>query len=136
MEKLEILDLDNSSINEFSKIETQPNLEKLDLSSQNEDIDLKEIYKFPNLKVLNLMETDASDISGLEPLKKLEYLDLYYTYVSDVSVINTLPNMKEINLATFSKVNLESQLDRPEIAVYVGLPTKYLSIWKKDEFGI
>ncbi len=136
MKKLEVLDLDNSSINEFSKIETQPNLMKLNLSSQYNNIDLKEMHKFPNLRVLGLMETDVTDISGLEPLKKLEILDLYYTNVSDVHVINTLPNMKEINLATHSKVDLESQLDRPEIAVYVGLPTRYLSIWEEDEFGI
>lgn len=136
MRKLEVLDLENSSINELSTIEIQPRLKKLDLSSQNGDIDLKEMHKFPNLRILSLMETDVTDISGLEPLKKLEYLDLYYTRVTDVSVINTLPNMKEINLATFTKADLESQLDRPEIAVYVGLPTMYLCIWEKDEFGI
>lgn len=136
MKKLEVLDLENSSINEFSEIELQPRLEKLNLSSLNGDLDFKDIDKFPNVKVLSLWESDVTDISGLAPLKKLEILDLYYTSVKDVSVINTLPNMKEINLATFSKGDLISQLDRPEIAVYVGLPTFYLSIWEKDEFGI
>lgn len=137
MKRLEVLDLDNSAITDFRKFEKQPKLKKLDLSSQyNDDIDLKGLSKFPNLRVLNLMETYIKDISALEPLKKLEYLDLYYSSLSDVRVINTLPNMKKVNLATSSNVDLESQLDRPEIAVYVGLPTIWLSIWEKDEFGI
>ncbi len=136
MKKLEVLDLENSGISDLSTIEKQPRLKKLDLSSQYNDISLKGLYKFPNLRVLSLMESNIKDIVDLEPLKKLEYLDLYATSVSDVKVINTLPNIKEVNLATYSKENLENQLDRPEIVVYVGLPTLYLSIWEKDEFGI
>lgn len=136
MKNLEVLDLENSAINDFSKFGTQPRLKKLDLSSLYDDNNLKGLHNFPNLRVLDLMDSNVSDISALEPLKKLEYLDLYYTSVTDVTVINTLPKMKEINLATFTKADLESQLDRPEIAVYVGLPTKYLSVWRKDEFGI
>jgi Leucine-rich repeat (LRR) protein len=136
MKKLEVLDLDNSAINDFRKFGKQPRLKKLDLSSQYNNINLKGLYKFPNLRVLDLMETYITDISDLEPLKKLEYLDLYATSVSDVRMINTLSNLKEVNLATNSKVDLESQLDRPEIAVYVGLPTMWLSVWEKDEFGI
>ncbi len=136
MKKLEVLDLDNSSINDFEDMEQQPRLKKLNLSSLNTDINLREIVKFPNLSVLVLMETNVSDISDLKSLKKLEYLDLYYTSVSDVRVINTLPKMKEVNLATNSNVDLESQLDRPEIAVYVGRPILYLSVWEEDEFGI
>lgn len=136
MKKLEVLDLDNSSINDFDNFETQPRLKKLNLSASNGDIVLKGISKFPNLEVLDLMETNIKDISDLEPLKKLEYLDLYYTSISDVTVINTLPNMKEVNLATYSKENLENQLDRPEIAVYVGRPQLYLRVWEEDEFGI
>lgn len=136
MKKLEVLDLDNSAINDFRKFEKQPRLKRLDLSSQYNDINLKGLRNFPNLRMLDLMETNVTDISDLEPLKKLEYLDLYATSVSDVRVINTLPNMKEINLATHSNTNLESQLDRPEIAVYIGLPTAYLSVWEKDEFEV
>ncbi|MFT5823272.1 MAG: Leucine-rich repeat (LRR) protein [Crocinitomix sp.] len=136
MKKLEVLDLDNSAINDFSKFEKQPRLKRLDLSAQFNDINLKGLDKFPNLRMLDLMETYIKDISALKSLKKLEYLDLYSTDVSDVSVINTLLKMKEVNLATSSKVDLESQLDRPEIAVYVGLPTMWLSVWEKDEFGV
>lgn len=136
MKKLEVLDLDNSSIIDFSNFETQPRLKKLNLSNSQGDIVLKGISKFPNLEVLDLMDTHIKDISDLEPLKKLEYLDLYYTYVSDVTVINTLPNMKEVNLATLSKIDLESQLDRSEIGIYVGRPQMYLSVWAEDEFGI
>lgn len=134
--QLEVLDLDNSSIKDLSKIDTQPKLKKLNLSSQVSLQHLKGIDRFPNLKILDLMESTVEDISALEATKNLEILDLYYTSVKDVKVINTLPNMKEINLATRSGRDLENQLDRPEIAVYVGLPTKYLSIWKEDEFGI
>lgn len=137
LSKLKVLDLENSGIRTFSTFKELPNLEKLNLSSlYNDDINLKGLYKFPNLKSLTLLESRISDLSGLEPLKKLEYLDLYYTKVLDVRVLNTLPNLKGVNLATKSSVNLEEQLDKPEIAVYCGLPSVYLWIWEKDEFGI
>jgi hypothetical protein len=133
---LKVLDLENAGITNFSTISTLPRLEKLDLSSAYSGLNLEGIGKFPNLKVLSLMESDIKDISPIESLKKLEYLDLYYTTVTDVQVLNTLPKMKEANLATFSKTNLEEQLDKPEIAVYCGLPMIYLRIWEKDEFEI
>ncbi|WP_343663214.1 hypothetical protein [Chryseobacterium mucoviscidosis] len=138
LKKLKVLDLDNSQIKNFSSFKTLPSLEKLDLSSLQNKIDLKEIWKFPNLKWLTLLESyEVNDISALEPLKKLERLDLYRTKVTDVRVLNTLPNLKEVNLAVENyELNLEEQLDRPEIAIYCGLPSVNLWIWEKDEFGI
>ena len=96
----------------------------------------RQISKFPNLKVLTLNESNVNNISELEPLKKLEYLDLASTNVSDVHILNSLPNLKEVNLATWSNEDLESQLDRPEIGIYCGLPTIYINVWREDDFGI
>jgi Leucine-rich repeat (LRR) protein len=77
LKKLKVLDLYNSDITDFSSFETMPFLEKLDLSCIQNNIDLKEMYKFPNLKWLGFLENEElDDISGLEPLKKLERLDL------------------------------------------------------------
>ncbi|WP_288459340.1 hypothetical protein [uncultured Chryseobacterium sp.] len=138
LKKLKVLDLRNSAIKNLSSIETLPSLEKLDLSCIQNNIDFTEISKFPNLKWLTLLESyEVNDISSLEPLKKLERLDLYRTKVTDVRVLNTLPNLKEVNLAVENyELNLEKQLDRPEIAIYCGLPSVNLWIWEKDEFGI
>lgn len=139
LKKLKVLDLDNSRIKDFSSFETLPSLERLDLSSIQGNINLKEISKFPNLKWLTLLESyEVNDISGLEALKKLERLDLYQTKVTDVKVLNTLPNLREVNLLVNNskELNLESQLDRPEIAIYCGLPSVNLWVWDKDEFGI
>ncbi len=134
--KLKVLDITNSKVSDLSKVEELPNLEKLDLSNMYCELSLEGMYKFPSLKELSLMETDISDISHLEPLKKLELLDLYYTNVKDARVLNTLPNLKEVNVASYNNVALEKQMDKPELAVYCGLPTIYLSIWWEDEFGI
>ncbi|MFZ4929037.1 leucine-rich repeat domain-containing protein [Chryseobacterium sp. Mn2064] len=139
LRKLKVLDLDNSEIKNFSSFEIQPSVEKLDLSSLQGKINLKEIAKFPNLKWLTLLESyELNNISGLEPLKKLERLDLHQTKVTDVRVLNTLPNLKEVNLAVYGYKyqELKSQLDQPEIGIFSGLPLRNLSIWKKDEFGI
>ncbi len=139
MKKLKVLDLQSNKMKDFSSFETLPALEKLDLSNLWDKMNLKGISKFPNLKWLSLLESyEIDDISGLEPLKKLERLDLYETEVTDVRVLNTLPNLKEVNLAVKNskELNLKSQLDRPEIGIYSGLPTINLSIWKRDEFGI
>ncbi|WBX97041.1 leucine-rich repeat domain-containing protein [Chryseobacterium gambrini] len=138
LKKLKVLDLHNSDITNFSSFATMPLLEKLNLSCIQNNIDLKEMYKFPNLKWLGFLESEElDDISGLEPLKKLERLDLFQTNVTDVKVLNTLPNLKEVNLAVKNyKLNLKAQLDRPEIAAYYGLPSVMFLIWKRDEFGI
>lgn len=135
LENLKVLDLDNSSFIDFSRFEALPNLEKLDLSNYCTEMNLEEFYKFPNLKYLTFMETELTDISYLEPLKKLEYLDLFATDVPDIRVLNTLPNLKGVNLAGNANVN-SKDLDKPEIAVYYGFIPVYLSIWEKDEFGI
>lgn len=138
LKKLKVLDLYNSDITDFSSFGNMPFLEKLDLSCIQNNIDLKEIYKFPNLKWLGFLESEElDDISGLEPLKKLERLDLYKTNVTDVKVLNTLPNLKEVNLAVKNyKLDLKAQLDRHEIAAYYALPSVMFFIWKEDEFGI
>ncbi|OJJ18727.1 hypothetical protein BKI52_24300 [marine bacterium AO1-C] len=136
LEKLKVLSLENSTIEDFSTFEELPNLEKLDLSSIYSKLNLEDFHKFRNLKYLTFLESEVDDISALEPLKKLEYLDLYYTAVSDVRVLNTLPNLKEVNLAVASPDGLEEQLDKPEIVIYCGLPNINLWIWDKDEFGI
>ncbi|WP_336689646.1 MULTISPECIES: leucine-rich repeat domain-containing protein [unclassified Chryseobacterium] len=138
LKKLKVLDLYNSNIKDFSSFATMPFLEKLDLSRIQNNIDLKEMYKFPNLKWLGFLENEElDDISGLEPLKKLERLDLYKTNVTDVKVLNTLPNLEEVNLAVKNyKLDLKAQLDRPEIAAYYALPSVMFFIWKEDEFGI
>lgn len=138
LKKLKVLDLYNSDITDFSSFGNMPFLEKLDLSCIQNNIDLKEIYKFPNLKWLGFLESEKlDDISGLEPLKKLERLDLFQTNVTDLKVLNTLPNLKEVNLAVKNyKLNLKAQLDRPEIAAYYALPSVMFFIWKEDEFGI
>lgn len=138
LKKLKVLDLYNSKITDFSSFGNMPFLEKLDLSCIQNNIDLKEMYKFPNLKWLGFLESEKlDDISGLEPLKKLERLDLFQTNVTDVKVLNTLPNLKEVNLAVKNyKLDLKAQLDRPEIAAYYALPSVMFFIWKEDEFGI
>ncbi|WP_394666494.1 hypothetical protein [uncultured Chryseobacterium sp.] len=138
LKKLKVLDLYNSNITDFSSFGNMPFLEKLDLSCIQNNIDLKEMYKFPNLKWLAFLESEElDDISGLEPLKKLERLDLFQTNVTDVKVLNTLLNLKEVNLAVKNyKLDLKAQLDRPEIAAYYALPSVMFFIWKEDEFGI
>ncbi|MCS4300669.1 hypothetical protein [Chryseobacterium sp. BIGb0232] len=138
LKKLKVLDLQNSEIKDFSSFGNLPSLEKLDVSVLQNKINLKGISKFPNLKWLTFSESmELDDISGLEPLKKLERLDLLHTRVTDVRVLSSLPSLKEVNIAVWdADVDLESQLDRPEIAIYCGLPTRNLCIWERDEFGI
>lgn len=133
---LKVLDLENAGITNLSTIEELPRLEKLDLSSGYSGLNLEGIGKFPNLKKLSLSESDIKDIAPIESLKKLEYLDLYYTDVSEVQVLNTLPKIKEANLAVFRRENLEEQLENPSIAVYCGRPSIYMRIWEEDEFEI
>lgn len=138
LEHLKVLDLENSCIEGFATFEELPNLEELGLSSIQPAISLTDVCKFPNVKLLTLLESDIkdNDISYVASLKKLEYLDLYSTGVSDVGVLNMLPNLKEVNLATGTEENLEAQLEKPEIIIYCRLPSVCIWIWEEDEFGI
>ena len=136
---LKVLDLENSSIQDFSNFEKTPSLEKLDLSSLQSEIDLQDIYKFPNLKYLTFLESRLNDISSLEALKQLEYLDLFSTEVSDIRVLNSLPNLIGVNISSWSHLvshNLEEQIEEPEVVVHYGLTPTFISIWEDDEFGI
>jgi len=139
LKKLKVLDLTNSSVKSFSEISPLPNLERLEMSSIQNEIDLKGISKFPNLQWLTFLESyKLDDISELKHLKKLERLDLYLTNISDVSVLNELPNLKEVNLFVNNSItaDLDKQIKNPEIIANCSLPSILFMVWDKDEFGV
>ena len=82
------------------------------------------------------METPLQSLEGIEHLSSLEFLDLYETELADISLLNQLPNLKEVNLATgvdISRFTMEAQLDKPEVARYFGLPRVHFGVWERLE---
>jgi Leucine-rich repeat (LRR) protein len=101
-----------------------PNLEELDLE-YNYLEELPDFSSLSKLKVLNLSENhDLSNIEGLRHLKSLKQLNLYDTNIKDLSVLNTLEHLKEVNLCGIgiSYEEGKKQLDKPEIATHLGRP--------------
>ena len=82
------------------------------------------------------METPLQSLEGIEHLSSLEFLDLYETELADISLLNQLANLKEVNLATgvdISRFTMEAQLDKPEVARYFGLPRVHFGVWERLE---
>lgn len=130
--KLKVLyiksDLDIENTTSFDNL---PNLEQLDLSCMALTM-VNKLDKLQNLKILDLSENDLKSIEGLQYLNSLEQLNLYANELTDIRVLNMLPNLKEVNLSGNAAENDEllSQLHKPEIALFLGLPHVPFWIWK------
>ncbi|MEW7280386.1 leucine-rich repeat domain-containing protein [Aquimarina sp. 2201CG1-2-11] len=139
LNKLKILRIQGeSNLTNTTCFDNVPNLEKLDLGYCN-IAEVKNLEKLTNLKVLDLSENGTiENIDGLKNLKKLEQLNLYSNKISDISVLNTLPNLKEVNLAGngLEKKEYLSQLKKPEIAIFYGLPFVPFRIWDDQYFKL
>lgn len=113
-------------------------LEKLDLSCCN-ITHVNNLEKLTNLKILDLSENGTiENIDGLRNLKKLEELNLYDNKISDISVLNTLPCLTEVNLESneLDKKEFLKQLNKPEIAIFYGLPYVPFRIWDDQYFKL
>ena len=127
LKKLKILCISgmNFSLENISTFDNLPNLEQLELSNSSEISEIKNLDKLSNLKVLNLSENyEIENINGIENLKNLEYINLYKNNISDISVLNKLPKLKEVNVAgnNITQEDIEKQLEKPEIACFLSLP--------------
>lgn len=101
-----------------------PNLEELRLT-WCDMVELQKIGQLKNLKLLDLSENEElTYIDELAKLTALEKLNLFSNNISDIRVLNQLPNLKLVDLAAnpISPAEAAAQLDRPEIACFMGLP--------------
>lgn len=101
-----------------------PNLEQLSLTWCDIFV-VKKIGQLKNLKFLDLSENlELVNIDELETLKALEKLNLYDNKISDIRVLNKLPNLKQVGLAgnNIGRQEVAEQLDKPEIAYFMGRP--------------
>lgn len=126
LDKLKILvmgarDFDLGNANCFDHL---PNLEQLSLT-WCDIIAVKKIGQLKNLKILDLSENkELVNIDELETLKALEKLNLFDNKISDIRVLNKLPNLKQVDLAgnNIGEEDVVKQLDKPEIACFMGRP--------------
>ncbi|MGY3791255.1 leucine-rich repeat domain-containing protein [Aquimarina sp. 433] len=107
-----------------------PNLEQLDLSDSSLH-HLKSLKSLQKLRVLDLSGNYLENIEGLKHLQNLELLNLHANELKKVDVLNKLSSIKEVNL---SGNNIEDeafldQLEKPEIAVFMGVPRSPFYIW-------
>ncbi|QKX04067.1 hypothetical protein HN014_03810 [Aquimarina sp. TRL1] len=139
LSKLKVLKVQwDLNLAETTCFDDVPNLEKLDLSCCN-ITHVNSLEKLTKLKVLDLSENGTiENIDGLKNLKKLEQLNLYSNKISDISVLNTLPCLTEVNLAgnKLDKKEFLQQLNKPEIAIFYGLPYVPFLIWKTQYFEL
>lgn len=121
-----------------------PNLEQLEFFNTNFSSETKNIGKLSNLKVLNISENNGlENINWIESLKNLEYINLYQNKISNISVLNKLPKLKEVNVAcnNITQEDVDQQLEKPELARFLFLPHApevAFNIWGKvcEEFDM
>lgn len=100
---LKVLTLNSNNISDISILEQIPNKENIEvLEVSQSDIDNFSFLKhFPNLKVLDLHNNNISDLSILEQIpnkENLETLILAYNHISDISILSKFPNIKKLFL--------------------------------------
>ena len=97
MRKLTRLYAGGRGIVNLTGLEHAVNLEVLNL--WNTDVsDVSALASLTNLEWLELDSTDVSDVSALANLTNLEWLELYETDVSDVSALASLTNLETLYL--------------------------------------
>jgi len=135
---LKVLDISSTFPKKIDFLEGLPNLEKLSLEN-NGLTEITGLERLSNLKMLNLSENyEIEDLTGVTNLKSLEYLNLYENKISDVSLLNLLPSLKQVNLGgnIIEKPEAYHQLNTPKIAVFYGLPHVPFWIWKDQDFEL
>ncbi|MBW1294155.1 leucine-rich repeat domain-containing protein [Aquimarina litoralis] len=134
---LRVLDISSTFPKEIDFLDHLPNLEKLCLEN-NCMTAINGLDKLTNLKMLNLSENRIQNIDGLANLKSLERLNLYENEISEISILNTLPKLKEVNLAgnIIERPKVLKQLDKPETAIFYGLPEVPFWIWEDQDFEL
>lgn len=95
--ELESINLATKSISLISSFEEFPNLKILNLE-ETQINDLKFIRNNTELEVLKLSSTAVDDLSPLKKLTKLKHLDLSYTNVNTLKAIPELKNLEFIGL--------------------------------------
>ncbi|WP_299435624.1 leucine-rich repeat domain-containing protein [uncultured Aquimarina sp.] len=134
---LKVLDISSTFPKEIDFLESLPNLEKLSLEN-NCLTEVKGLDKLTSLKMLNLSENTIQNINGLANLKSLEYLNLYENKISDIRILNNLPSLKQVNIAgnLIEKPEVYKQLNKPEVAIFYGLPKVPFWIWEDQDFEL
>ncbi|MDX2070068.1 MAG: hypothetical protein SFV55_16695 [Haliscomenobacter sp.] len=96
--KARSLDLRNCGLTEIpTELSELPWLEELILSENKNLKDISILAALPNLKMLNLYDTQVNNISPLSNLVHLEDLVLARTAISDLSPLSGLMNLKILN---------------------------------------
>ncbi len=132
---LEILEMSGETkIKDLGKL---PNLKKMSI---NQVEDFEKVFKeTPNLKYIKFQGMEQEDLQAVQQLKNIEYIDLYdeiysENKITDISVLNKLLNLKEVNLA--NKEHLSNQLDEKSKAVYHWLNTTHFKVYEEDDLWI
>ncbi|CAL6048380.1 LPXTG_cell wall anchor domain-containing protein [Hexamita inflata] len=110
------------------------NLQKLDISENEEIHEIQYLDKLTNLVELNLSQTNLQqkDISSLSQLTNLKKLYLNFNQLSDVSALSALTSMQELNLTynTLQNLNDIQNMMNLQILVLLGNTGINISILK------
>ncbi len=117
---LQMLDLENTQIQDLKPLEKLVNLQRLYLYNTQIQ-DLKPLEKLVNLQWLDLENTQIQDLKPLEKLVNLQWLSLSHTQIQDLKPLEKLVNLQRLYL-----YNTQIQ-DLKPLEKLVNLQTLYLS---------
>ena len=101
--QLEKLYLVKGTVNDISMLGNLKNLKVLDIS-ETEVSDISVLSNMPELEELYIYNTKVSDISVLRNLKKLKIVEVSFTEINDISALSDMPELEELYLSG-TKIN-------------------------------
>ncbi|CAL6065170.1 LPXTG_cell wall anchor domain-containing protein [Hexamita inflata] len=112
------------------------NLQKLDISENDEILEIQSLDKLTNLVELNLSQTNLQQkgISSLSKLVNLKKLHLSFNQLSDVSALSALISMQELNLTYNTLQNLNDLQNMTNLQTLVLLGNSGINISKLRNF--
>lgn len=96
-EKITAIDLSWNNISDVSPIAAFTNLQELNLLNNLDITDITPLERLTNLLVLDLTGTDVENASALSGMVGLRTLKIDDTNIKDISVLENLPKLEEIN---------------------------------------
>ena len=114
------LDLSKNNINTIFRFPLLPNLEALQLSSNNiKSLDLSSAH-ISKLEGLYIDDTDISDINDIKGADSIEYINLLDTKINRLSPLNDYKNLETIYVNKSNIIDMD-QLKNKNIKIYNSL---------------
>ncbi|MCK4980227.1 MAG: leucine-rich repeat domain-containing protein [Candidatus Delongbacteria bacterium] len=127
LNSIEYLDCSCNKINSLKVLENMPNMKTLNLMDTDLQ-DLKELKFFKSIKTLEISGNSLVNLSGIENLTNLEYLDCSSNNIKSIKELSTLKNLKTLIIHDNPLLDM-SVLDSLNVKEIIRNKDEYRDFW-------